>query len=173
MYVVDGDNLLYATWKHPGLLPADRDRARARLIELLSALAQRESTSVRLFFDGTGGELRHGDLAPPKVRVHFAGPAKESADRAVREFVENHATPGKLLVVSADREVTNACKLAGAKIVASAELAQRLANLAPPQASRARPDKPTAGNLKSKVEREMLEDIYGDDELRSHIEDGL
>lgn len=173
MYVVDGNNLLHALLKHPGALPGEFDRQRARLAELLSALVKRESTSARLYFDGTGGGVKAGDLDHPGVRVTFTGPAKESADRAIRDYAENHASPGKLRVVSGDREVTSACRLAGAKIVASTELAQRLAKLAPPQTRRVKPDKPTAGSLKSKVEREMLDEIYADDELREHLEGGL
>lgn len=173
MYVVDGNNLLHALLKHPGALPGEFDRQRARLAELLSALVRRESTSARLYFDGTGGGTRAGDLDNPGVQVSFAGAAKESADREIREYVENHNSPGKLRVVSGDREVTSACKLAGAKVVSSSELAERLAKLSPPQTGRVKPDKPTAGSLKSKVEREMLDEIYADDELREHLKDGL
>lgn len=172
MYVIDGYNLLHTLARHPGALPGDDDRARARLVEMLSALAVRESTTARVFFDGTGGNVSAGDLAAPKVRVTFCGPATGSADDAIVDFVEGHNHPRQLKVVSADREVTNACKLAGARIVHSRDMSETLARMAPAQVERSEPEKPTRGAI-GRLEQEMLDEIGEFGEFEREVEDEL
>ncbi|MBZ0137002.1 MAG: NYN domain-containing protein [Planctomycetes bacterium] len=167
MYVVDGYNLLHALKKRPDGLPSDFGRARARMCELLSGLARVETQVVRMFFDGTHGELSPGDLAFPRVRVTFCGPGVGAADRAVREFVENSREPGKLRVISSDIEVVQACKLAGAKVISSQDMAARLGG--------ARRDAPAGGAEKpirgmvGKLEQEMLDEIGDFDEFERRI----
>ncbi len=171
MYVIDGYNLLHALARHPGVLPSDGDRSRARLVQLLAEVARRESTTVRIFFDGTPSNVGTGDLDYPRVRVVFCGPARESADHAVREFVENSGQPRKLRVVSADHQVINACRLSGARIVHSREMSERLAGFAPPDTERAAPEKPTSGA--GRLEKEMLEEIGDWDEFQKNVEEDL
>jgi predicted RNA-binding protein with PIN domain len=171
MYVIDGYNLLHALARHPGVLPSDGDRSRARLVQLLGELARRESTNVRIFFDGVPSNVGTGDLDYPRVRVVFCGPVRESADDAVREFVENSADPRKLRVVSADHQVINACRLSGARIVHSREMSERLAGFTPPETERSIPDKPTSGG--GKLEKEMLEEIGDWEEFQRDVEEDL
>jgi predicted RNA-binding protein with PIN domain len=172
MYVVDGYNLLHALKKAGDGLPEDFGRARARVVELLSALARRESVKVRVFFDGTPGELGSGDLAYPRVRVTFCGPGNGVADEAVREFVENASNAGNLTVVSSDIEVVKACKLSGAKVQSSQAMAKRLAGLAPaPDTAPIGPEKPIRGAI-GDIEREMLDEIGDFEEFQRRIERG-
>jgi predicted RNA-binding protein with PIN domain len=171
MYVVDGYNLLHALKQHRGVLPDDDTRSRERLIHLLSHLVRRESTTARIYFDGAPGEVAAGELAAPGVRVAFCGHAKESADQAVRDYVENASHPRKLWVVSGDHEVINACRLNGARIMHSREMAEKLAALAPAENPRAEPEKPATGA--GRVEREMLEEIGDWEEFRRRIEKDL
>jgi predicted RNA-binding protein with PIN domain len=172
MYVVDGYNLLHALKKAGDGLPEDFGRARARVVELLSALASRESVKVRVFFDGTPGELGSGDLAYPRVRVTFCGPGNGVADEAVREFVENASNAGKLTVVSSDIEVVKACKLSGAKVQSSQAMAKRLAGLAPaPESAPIGPEKPIRGMI-GDIEREMLDEIGDLKEFERRVLEG-
>ena len=172
MYVVDGYNLLHALKKAGDGLPEDFSRARARVVELLSALARRESLKVRVFFDGTPGELGSGDLAYPRVRVTFCGPGTGVADEAVREFVENSNDTARLTVISSDIEVVRACKLAGAKVQSSQVMAKRLSGLAPaPDEAPARPEKPIRGMI-GDIEREMLDEIGDLKEFERRVLDG-
>lgn len=160
MYVVDGYNLQHALARHKGLLPADWGRARARLIELLAHIARRESTSVRIFFDGTPGQIGAGDLDHPGVQVTFCGPGRESADHALREHIEHARNAAKLRVVSSDGAVATACRLAGAKIMSAQDMAEKLAGLTAegrtPRGSAL--EKPTRGAI-GRIEREMIDDI--------------
>jgi predicted RNA-binding protein with PIN domain len=162
MYVVDGYNLFHAMKKR-GALPENFGHARARLVELLSALARRESVKVHVFFDGTAGELGKGDLAYPRVRITFCGKGAGIADAAVREFVEESNDPGKLTVVSSDIEVVKGCKLA---------IAERLAGLAPAdREAPERAEKPVRGMI-GDLEREMLDEIGDFSEFQRRIESG-
>jgi predicted RNA-binding protein with PIN domain len=160
MYIIDGYNLLHALAKHRGMPVASGQLARVRLIELLAHLARRESALVRVFFDGDPGPIRPGELDHSGLQVRFCGEGRESADHAVREHVQNASRAEKLRVVSSDRAVATACRLAGAKIIKAQEMAERLAKLA--AEGRAPRDgsveKPTRGRV-GKAEREMLDDI--------------
>lgn len=169
MYVVDGYNLLHALKKLPDGLPADFGRARARLCELLSHLARRESQSVRVFFDGTHGELSHGDLAHPRVKITFCGPGTGAADRAVLEFVENHRQANKLRVVSSDIEVVQACKLNGAQVISSQEMAKKLDAVTHKQSpGDGRAEKPARGMI-GELEQEMLDEIGDFEEFQRKV----
>jgi predicted RNA-binding protein with PIN domain len=171
MYVVDGYNLLHAL-KRQADLPSDFGRARARLVELLSALAKREGVKAHVFFDGTAGELGTGDLAYPRVRITFCGPGSGVADEAVREFVANSNDAGRLTVISSDIEVVKACKLSGARVVPSAAMAEMLADLSPAEnVGPARPEKPIRGMI-GDIEREMLNEIGDFEEFERRIERG-
>lgn len=171
MYVVDGYNLQHALARHKGLLPADWGRARARLIELLAHIARRESTQVKVFFDGTPGQVGAGDLNHDGLSITFCGEGNESADRALREYVEQARNAEKLKVVSSDRAVATACRLAGAKILTSQDMADRLANLGTKgkAGDGSALEKPTRGAIGA-IEREMLKEI-GD--LRQFEQDVL
>lgn len=158
MFVVDGYNLLHALKNANVGLPADFAASRKRMVELLSHLCERESGRARVFFDGTPGEVGAGELAYPHVKVIFCGPAREAADEAVREFVENASEPRKLLVISSDREVVKACRLSGAKVLSSQAMADRLSDLLPQAKAPARPEKPSRGVI-GKLEQEMLDEI--------------
>ncbi|MCB9893072.1 MAG: NYN domain-containing protein [Planctomycetes bacterium] len=171
MYVVDGYNLLHALKKLPGALPADFGRARARVVELFSHLCKREGGKARVFFDGTPGELGAGDLAYPHVKVQFCGAGRESADEAVRDYVENSNQPRRLTVISSDLAVTKACKLAGTKILSSQAMANKLAAATPDSPTPTRPEKPARGAI-GKLEQEMLDEIGDFEEFKRRITDG-
>lgn len=171
MYVVDGYNLLHACRRQPGLLPAAEAESRARLIELLSGMVRRESVRARVFFDGTGSGVRAGDLAAPGIRVTFCGPARESADEAIRSLVEESNHPGKLTVVSDDREVIQACRLAGARTASSREVAARLNALTPATRESRKPEKPSRGA--GPLEEQMLKELGDWEKFQQEIEKDL
>ncbi|MDC1142035.1 NYN domain-containing protein [Planctomycetota bacterium] len=160
MYVIDGYNLLHALSRESDALPADADRARARLIELLGHISKRESTPVRVYFDGTTpSNIGAGDHAHAGVSVRFCGAASESADRAICEYVENSHTPRKLLVVSSDHAVANTCRLAGAKNMSSQKMAEKLSSTQLKTRTSTALDKPTTGYVNGDVESQMLNEI--------------
>lgn len=160
MYVVDGYNLLHALSRHHGALPVDDDRARARLIELLAHVGKRESTPIRIFFDGTTpANIGAGDHAHDGVRVKFCGADSESADRAICEYVENSHTPRKITVVSSDHAIANTCRLAGAKNMTSQSMAEKLASNEAKEHTATAIEKPETGYIGGDIEQKMLDDI--------------
>lgn len=170
MYVIDGYNLLHALARHRNMPVADADGARSRLIELLAHLARRESTGVRVYFDGEPGPIKPGELDHPGLQVTFCGAGRETADHAVREHVQNARQPQNLRVVSSDRAVANACRLAGAKIIKAQEMAERLAKLAaegraPRDGSMEKPTRGRVGN----IEQAMLDEIGDEAEFEQQI----
>lgn len=160
MYVVDGYNLLHALSHQTGSLPADADRARARMIELLAHIARRESTPIRIYFDGTTpSDISAGDHAHEYVSVRFCGAAAESADREICEYVENSHSPRKLTVVSSDHAVATACRLAGAKNLSSQSMANRLAKNETHEHASTAFEKPTVGYVGGDIEQQMVEEL--------------
>lgn len=169
MYVIDGYNLMHALCKVIGMSSKD-PRARAVCVERLAMLARREDAEVRVFFDGFGDGIGPGDHAHHNVFVRFCGPERESADREVRDFVENATEPRRLVVVSTDIEVKQACRLNGARVVSSEQMARRLAG--PERRGAAEPDeKPRAGHI-GRAEREMLDEIGDFEEFKRRLEEG-
>lgn len=176
MYVVDGYNLLHALARFPGVLPGDGDRARARMLELLSHLCRRESVRARVYFDGTVPQVAPGELADERVRVIFCGSDSESADREVRDYVEGANEPRKLKVVSSDIAVASACRLTGASIIRSDEMGRRLAAFVQAPANKKAQggsglEKPTRGVI-GRLEQEMLDEIGDLKEFERRVLDG-
>jgi predicted RNA-binding protein with PIN domain len=161
MYVVDGYNLAHRL-KHAGVLgPGAFGEQRRAMLALLAVLARREDRQVRVFLDGTPTRVSGLELAQPGVRVTFCGPQKESADHAIREFVAARPEPRKVTVVTDDREVAQACRLAGARLESSRHLAARLGRLSAREPTRGdKPQaKPRAGNRNAAMESQMLSEI--------------
>lgn len=171
MYVIDGYNLMHALRRVVDL-PGDHSRARAQCVELLALIARRENQKMHIFFDGTPGEVGTGDHAHHGVSVRFCGPERESADRAVKEYVENHAEPRKLLVVSSDRDVRDTCRLNGARVVSSQEIAAKLARRSSEHEPEPEVDeKPARGHI-GDVEQDMIDEIGDMEEFERRILEG-
>lgn len=170
MYVIDGYNLLHALARQKDMLAAKADNARSRLIELLGHLARRESTPVRVYFDGTPDSVKPGELDWPGLSVKFCGEGEQSADREVRLFVENARQPHKLRVVSSDRAVASAARLSGAKTITSQDMAVKLAKLAAEGRTQrtGAAEKPTRGRV-GKLEQEMLDEIGDEREFENDV----
>jgi predicted RNA-binding protein with PIN domain len=159
MFVIDGYNLLGVLRTHPGALPANESAARERMLALLAHTLRGEAQGGYVFFDGVANSAREGDLSFTGLRIKFCGPASGSADRAICDFVENHHAPRELRVVSDDHEVKDTCRLAGARVVTSRHMAQRLARLSSRrEATQEAPEKPQRGAM-GRIEQDMLEDI--------------
>lgn len=171
MYVIDGYNLMHALRRVLDL-PPEHERARARCVELLALIARRENQPMRIFFDGTPGNVGRGDHAFHGVRVTFCGHEPESADRAVREYVANHAEPRKLMVVSSDNAVRDACRLSGARVISSQEVADKLARRHNERAPEPEVnEKPARGHI-GDIEREMLDDIGDFEDFEREVLNG-
>ncbi len=165
MYVIDGHNLFHKLIPL-GIVPKDYAFVRNATVKLIDHAVRRENTRARVYFDGSGIVA-----GTQRVRVIPSGIEREAADRAIREYVETHNHPHKLVVVTSDREVLDSARVAGARSMRSEAFARRLENLpgrdrydAPSQ-----PEKPARGNSDHDIEREMLDDIGDLEEFERRI----
>ena len=118
--VVDGYNVTKTGY--PDLTLEDQ---RVRLVSGLAALAARTSAEVTCVFDGAEVSVRVPAAAARRVRVRFS-PAGQTADELIRRLVRAEPTGRPVSVCSADREVVEGVRRAGARVVAPVALLARL-----------------------------------------------
>lgn len=119
--VVDGYNVTKTGYP---TLPLEQQRL--RLLGGLAMLAQRTQAEVTCVFDGQDLDVPV-IMAPPRgVRVRFSRTG-ETADELIRRLVRAEPQGRPVVVVSADREVAEGVRKAGARPVASVLLLNRLA----------------------------------------------
>ncbi|WP_345701809.1 NYN domain-containing protein [Kitasatospora terrestris] len=118
--VVDGYNVTKTGYP---TLPLEQQRL--RLLGGLAMLAQRTQAEVTCVFDGQDLDVPV-IMAPPRgVRVRFSRTG-ETADELIRRLVRAEPEGRPVVVVSADREVADGVRKAGARPVASVLLLNRL-----------------------------------------------
>ncbi|MGW4815105.1 NYN domain-containing protein [Kitasatospora cineracea] len=119
--VVDGYNVTKTGYPQ---LPLEQQRL--RLLGGLAMLAQRTQAEVTCVFDGQDLDVPV-IMAPPRgVRVRFSRTG-ETADELIRRLVRAEPQGRPVVVVSADKEVADGVRKAGARPVASVLLLNRLA----------------------------------------------
>ncbi|WP_425555682.1 NYN domain-containing protein [Kitasatospora kazusensis] len=119
--VVDGYNVTKTGYP---ALPLEQQRI--RLLGGLAMLAQRTQAEVTCVFDGQDLDVPV-IMAPPRgVRVRFSRTG-ETADELIRRLVRAEPQGRPVVVVSADKEVADGVRKAGARPVASVLLLNRLA----------------------------------------------
>ena len=117
-YLIDGHNLIGQT---PGLSLADPDDEQ-QLIERLRAYLVRINKKGTVFFDkGLPGGARR--WSNPVLEVRFA-PHPKTADTLIVARLRAAHNPRELIVVSGDREVGDAARQAGARVIKSADFAR-------------------------------------------------
>lgn len=118
-YLIDGHNLIPFI---PGMSLTDIDDE-DQLINLLQIHGRVSRSKIEVFFDkAPAGKPRTRKVG--MLTVHSI-PESETADSAIIKRVHSlKISPGSLSVVSHDREVQNACKRMGAKIIESQEFSQ-------------------------------------------------
>ncbi|MGX4737004.1 NYN domain-containing protein [Kitasatospora griseola] len=118
--VVDGYNVTKTGYPQ---LPLEQQRL--RLLGGLAMLAQRTQAEVTCVFDGQDLDVPV-IMAPPRgVRVRFSRTG-ETADELIRRMVRAEPQGRPVVVVSADKEVADGVRKAGARPVASVLLLNRL-----------------------------------------------
>ncbi len=119
-YLIDGHNLIGQT---PGLSLADPDDEQ-QLIELLRAYLVRVNKKGTVIFDkglpGGGGRWSNSVL-----EVRFA-PHPKTADAVILSRLKAAQNPRELIVVTGDREVGDAARLAGARVIKSTDFARAM-----------------------------------------------
>jgi predicted RNA-binding protein with PIN domain len=118
--IVDGYNVTKTGF--PDLPLADQ---RNRLIAGLSALAARTGAEVTCVFDGAEVAVRVPVAGARRVRVRFSPPG-QIADELIRRLVRAEPAGRPVTVCSADNEVIDGVRRAGARVVLPTALLTRL-----------------------------------------------
>ena len=120
--IVDGYNVTKTGY--PDLPLEDQ---RNRLIAGLAALAARTGAEVTCVFDGAEVAVRVPTAGARRVRVRFSPPG-QIADELIRRLVRAEPVGRPVTVCSADNEVIDGVRRAGARVVAPTALLARLKN---------------------------------------------
>jgi hypothetical protein len=109
--IIDGYNVTKTTWPALSL-----EAQRSRLLSVLPGLVARTSAETTVVFDAAASETRPVVAAPRGVRVLFS-PQGVIADDVIRELVAAEPAGRVIVVVTADRELGDDVRRAGARIV--------------------------------------------------------
>lgn len=121
--LVDGSNILHAWPELRALAKEDRDAARARLVQQLTAIHDAEQVRVTVVFDGRGEKLT---VERPSDQVTFSviyTPSSLTADDVIEQIVTG-ATEAVVCTVATDDLAERSMVIAaGGNAIAAAELA--------------------------------------------------
>jgi len=127
--LVDGSNILHAWPELRALIKRDRDAARSRLSQALSAIHDEEQVRVTLVFDGRGEDLVVEYPGTLKTFAHIYTPAGTTADDVIEQLVGKASDPASCFVATDDRaerqtiEATGACGISATDLAAWVERA--------------------------------------------------
>jgi predicted RNA-binding protein with PIN domain len=137
VYLIDGNNLLYAAHTHlPG--PAI---GRQRLCEILADWARQTAADLTVVFDGPPprpGVIQQ--MQAPNLTVVFSGP--RSADEVIEELIERAPAPAAMYVITGDRAIQSAARRRRCRCLTSADFARGLASPPPSTLSENLPPAP-------------------------------
>jgi hypothetical protein len=128
-YLIDGHNLIGQITD----LDLDDPHDEAKLVERLRSYMARKGQRCVVVFDGglPGGLSR--DLSTFSVQAVFAH-GGTTADAIILERLRNLRDPGHWIVVSADREITDAAARRRVRVIAPADFAAAMSRPARPAA---------------------------------------
>ncbi|MDI6739509.1 MAG: NYN domain-containing protein [Candidatus Edwardsbacteria bacterium] len=122
--IIDGYNLAFALKETRGAVRSDQDKARQILLDLLRRYKKSLPAEITVVFDGREVQReRHQRISG--IEVKYSRPPA-TADDEIRSMVNAAKDPGRLLVVSSDREVSQYVRRRGAETVRSDEFGDRL-----------------------------------------------
>jgi len=146
VYVIDGNNLLYAAHAH---MPGPH-AGRQRLCEILGQWASRSATDLTVVFDGPRPRPTfEQQMRSANITLIFSAP--RSADEVIEDMIERTAAPAQMHVVTSDRAIQSVARNRRCPCIESADFARELASPTrsapsddpPPPAPPEKPDAPT------------------------------
>jgi predicted RNA-binding protein with PIN domain len=99
----------------------DRRGAMTRLVEELGRYAEAAGEDVTVVLDSDPF-----DVPAPGLEVRFAGRARDAADDAIVEMIEQHSVPRSLTVATSDRGLVSRVRALGADVMSAGALRRRL-----------------------------------------------
>jgi predicted RNA-binding protein with PIN domain len=132
--LVDGANVLHAWPDLQALQRTDRNAARARLAQRLSAIHDGEHVRVTLVHDGRGPELV---IERPSQQETFSvlhTPSSLTGDDVIERLVAKSSTPANCVVASGDRAIVQTVTALGAAAISPDDLGAWIARAEQQQA---------------------------------------
>lgn len=128
--LIDGYNVIHADPEMKRLLDPSPERARAKLIELVTAYVGRRRLNVTVVFDGKGTQLDTETIIPGKLQVLFSR-GHQSADDLIITTLEDALNPREYLVVTSDNvHIGRNARRLGAQVLATPAFLSRLVRAA-------------------------------------------
>lgn len=153
--LVDGYNIAHAWPDLRRVLVAEgRDVARAQLVERLRVLHDFERLRVSVVFDGRGADIA---IERPTRHATFSvlyTPAGMTADDLIEQLAAQAASPGDVIVATADRAECDTVEVAGATVLSPEQLAEWVERAGAAQSE-------TVAEHRRKVERQWRKGARG------------
>jgi len=119
-WLIDGYNVLHQTPRLKFEFTENATQALNHFVGMLGEFAVQHRTEVTVVFDGSPPEGPGSVGAPRNVTVRFVG-SGEKADPVIKRLIGSEPRPRDLVVVSADREITDYARVCGAKVEGPAD----------------------------------------------------
>jgi len=127
--LIDGSNILHGWPELRAMLKRDRDAARARLSQAVSAIHDVEQLRVTIVFDGRGPELMLERPSGHATFTHLYTPDGATADDVIEQLVGSRGDASKCLVATDDRAERQTVEALGATSLSAEELAAWVARV--------------------------------------------
>jgi len=118
IYYIDGYNVIHLSPEMQGAMHEDIERARELLIERVTKWVSATQDVAKIIFDGQGQRTEesphHSNSGP--VEILFSSKHK-TADQIIERAVYQSNRKGGVIVVSADRGITDLCMGMGALVM--------------------------------------------------------
>jgi predicted RNA-binding protein with PIN domain len=147
--IIDGYNLAFALRETRAEVRNDQDQTRRILLDLLRRFKKLHPAEVTVVFDGRGDQPDRRQRISGIDLIFSRSPV--TADDEIRTLVARAKDPGRLLVVSSDREVSRPARRRGAETIRSDEFGDRL--FAALQQDPLKPEKPAAMDVEHWLNR--------------------
>lgn len=118
IYYIDGYNVIHESASLQRVFEEDIERAREELIERVSKWVSSTQDVAKIIFDGQGIRTESSPHHPGTTDVEVLFSSKhKSADHIIERAVFQANRKGRVIVVSADRGITDLCMGMGALVM--------------------------------------------------------
>lgn len=154
--IVDGNNLMYTIDETRRLAIRSVLKGRAALSAMIGSYAESKGLSITVVYDGHATE-RSCEKREGVLKIVLSE-APETADERILELLRSDPDPTRLTVVTSDlKDIGNAARGYGAKLVTSGRFADRIGGTRSPSRRRPRHGKPTVRDKRPKVDDKKIE----------------
>jgi predicted RNA-binding protein with PIN domain len=140
-YIIDGNNLLYATEEADHASRVGRET----LVRRIERWAKRRDVAITIVFDGPTPPPGMGrQLSSQRLAVQFS--RDRTADDLIVEMIESASVPTGLHIITSDRAIQHAARYRKCEVTGAREFADSLfkqADSRPPQPRESSADRPS------------------------------